>query len=109
VSRRGWVIVGVVAVVVVIAIAAGGILWATSSSSKSSAPLTHVQYAILYAKAIVKSSKDSATLPDWPRPQQTFMDGNHPGSTCYEWIDQPDAIYSLCFDKSGVLIDKAIG
>jgi hypothetical protein len=66
---------------------------------------SHAAYARLYEQAIVRATRISV-LRKWPKPPyQTFRSGTR---TCYEWYDDPVALYSLCF-RNGLLVDKAIG
>jgi hypothetical protein len=65
---------------------------------------SHSAYALLYRHAIVRTTRISV-LRQWPSPPyQTFRSGTR---TCYEWYDDPVALYSLCF-RNGILVDKAI-
>jgi hypothetical protein len=70
---------------------------------KPGAP-THAAYAALYKSATVRATRIDV-LKKWPAPAyQTFRSG---ANTCYEWYDDPVALYTLCF-SNGVLVDKAI-
>jgi hypothetical protein len=98
-SRKRLVLAALVVVVIAVGVALG--IWLTEDDKQ---PLTHDEYAKLYAQAVPQQSRIEI-VDDWPKPPyQDFKDNaqNH----CFEWSDQPVALYTLCFNKNGVLSSK---
>ena len=93
------------AAVLVVALVVG-VTVAITTGGTSAKTLTHEQYAQLFANADVRRTK-VGVLSDWPKPYQTYHDAFM--NRCFEWWDNPIAIYSLCFDRtSGALVNKDI-
>jgi hypothetical protein len=112
-SRRTILLAGA-AVIVVLGLAIGlplglsssGSHHATTTTAAATGGLSHASYARLYHEATLGQTT-TAVLKQWPNPPyQRYHSGS--GLVCYEWWDKPVALYNLCFDKKGVLEDKAI-
>jgi hypothetical protein len=85
-----------------IALGVGITVWLTAGGNRP--VLTHVAYARLFARAIVRETR-IGVLDQWPKPPyQTF--GDNFGNQCFEWFDRPKVVYTLCF-KNGLLAIKS--
>ena len=83
-----------------------GVTVALTTGGSAAKTLTHQQYAQLFANAEVERT-NVHVLSTWPKPYQSYHDSNL--NRCFEWWDNPIAIYSLCFDRtSGKLVNKDI-
>ena len=91
----------VAAAVLIIAIVVGITVWATTSSSTSTAVPTHLEYRQLFDSAVVGKTTLSV-LSEWPKPYQVY---SAKPDQCYEWYDNHVALYNLCF-LNGVLHAK---
>jgi hypothetical protein len=93
-----WVLI---ALVIASVIGVGAWLSTDGGESKT---LSHEEYAQLYSQAVLQQSRIEI-VEDWPKPPyQDFKDNAQ--NRCLEWSDQPVALYTLCFDKNGVLSSK---
>ena len=100
--KRTYIGAGAVLVVALVV----GVTVALTTGGTAAKPVTHQQYAQLFANAEIQRTK-LRVLSTWPKPYQTYHDAYL--NRCYEWWDNPIAIYSLCFDrKSGTLVNKDI-